>query len=132
MADAVTSTVIADGPRNYIIKLTNISDGTGESAVAKVDISALVGPDGINAPSYFAVKHVEWAIQGMTRVELLFDATTDDKLMIMNPGNGYHDFGEAFLNDPQSTGATGDIKLTTTGAASGGSYDITLTMVKKQ
>ena len=41
MADAVTSQTIIDGERNCIMKFTNVSDGTGESAVAKVDVSAL-------------------------------------------------------------------------------------------
>ena len=41
MADAVTSQTIIDGERNCVMKFTNVSDGTGESAVAKVDVSAL-------------------------------------------------------------------------------------------
>ena len=40
MADAVTSQTIIDGERNCVMKFTNVSDGTGESAVAKVDVSA--------------------------------------------------------------------------------------------
>jgi len=41
MADAVTSQTIEDGGKNLVMKFTNISDGTGESAVAKIDVSAL-------------------------------------------------------------------------------------------
>ena len=43
MADAVTSQIIGDnvGAKSILVKLTNISDGSGESAVAKVDVSAL-------------------------------------------------------------------------------------------
>ena len=41
MADAVTSQTIVDGDRYAVIKLTNVSDGTGESAVTKVDVSSL-------------------------------------------------------------------------------------------
>ena len=41
MADAVTSQTIVDGQKTAVLKFTNISDGTGESAVAKVDVSAL-------------------------------------------------------------------------------------------
>jgi hypothetical protein len=41
MADAVTSTTIQDGEKDFIVQLTNVSDGTGESAVKKVDVSAL-------------------------------------------------------------------------------------------
>ena len=47
MADAVTSQTIQDGVKNVVMKFTNISDGSGESAVAKVDVSALsAGPNG--------------------------------------------------------------------------------------
>ena len=37
MADAVTSQTIVDTDKRAVIKLTNISDGTGESSVKKVD-----------------------------------------------------------------------------------------------
>ena len=39
MADAVTSQTIIDTDKRAVIKLTNISDGTGESSVKKVEIS---------------------------------------------------------------------------------------------
>lgn len=41
MADAVTTQTIQDGPSTAIFRFTNVSDGTGESAVAKIDVSAL-------------------------------------------------------------------------------------------
>jgi len=41
MADAVTSQTIIDGSSKAVLKFTNVSDGTGESAVTKVDVSAL-------------------------------------------------------------------------------------------
>jgi hypothetical protein len=48
MADTVTTQIIQDGERNCIMKFTNVSDGTGESAVVKVDVSALQSnPSGI-------------------------------------------------------------------------------------
>ena len=41
MADAVTSQTIVDTDKRAIIKLTNLSDGSGESSVQKVDVSGL-------------------------------------------------------------------------------------------
>ena len=41
MADTVTSQTIQDGERVAVLKFTNESDGTGEAAVKKVDVSAL-------------------------------------------------------------------------------------------
>ena len=49
MADAVTSTTIVDDDRKAIIQLTNTSDGTGESAVTKIDVSALATRKGDGA-----------------------------------------------------------------------------------
>ena len=42
MADAVASQTILDGERLAVLRFTNVSDGTGESNVAKVDVSAIV------------------------------------------------------------------------------------------
>jgi len=36
MADAVTSQSLDDNPKTAVLKFTNVSDGTGESAVKKV------------------------------------------------------------------------------------------------
>ena len=41
MADAVTSQTLMDGERVAIMKFTNISDGTGETAVTKVNVANL-------------------------------------------------------------------------------------------
>ena len=46
MADAVASQTLVDDNRRAVIKLTNISDGTGESAVTKVDVSSLATNEG--------------------------------------------------------------------------------------
>ena len=44
MADAVTSQTLQDGDKSVVMKFTNISDGSGEAAVKKVDVSALQSP----------------------------------------------------------------------------------------
>ena len=41
MADSVTSQTLIDGERTVIMKFTNISDGTGETAVTKVNVANL-------------------------------------------------------------------------------------------
>ena len=132
MADAVTSTVMNDGMRNYSIKMTNFSDGTGESAVKKIDISTLAGPVNATAPSCFAIKSVQYDIGGFQAVKILFDATTDDVGLLLTAGQGFLDYeSDNHIVDPKSTGTTGDIMLTTVGAAADASYDITLNLIKK-
>lgn len=139
MADAVTTNVIIETRTHYVVHLTNISDGTGESAVAKVDKSALsVASDGAEANS-LDIEAVRWNIQGFTSVRLLWDHTTDDLALVLC-NSGYDDFrGNDVINgirqtsglkDPRSTGGSGDILLTTNGGSSGATYDITLWLRK--
>jgi len=131
MADAVNSTVIIDGDRNYVIHMDNVSDGTGEAAVKKIDISTLTFSDG-TVPTMLKLMEVQYAIQGFTYVQLLWDATTDDEMVTLPTGSGVISFdGIGGKADPQSTGTTGDVMLTTAGAASGASYDITAVFKKK-
>ena len=76
MADTVTSQTIQDGERKAVLKFTNISDGSGESAVTKVDVSALTKNGRGDYCSEVAVAKIWWQCVGMG-VELLNDASTD-------------------------------------------------------
>lgn len=124
MADAVSSQTIIDGARNAVMKFTNLSDGTGESAVLKVDVSALSG-----APSKVTIQRIHYCVNGMVAT-LLWDATTDARIVEL-AGDGTLDF-TSFGGLPNNAGAgvTGDILLTTTGASLGDSYSIILEMTK--
>jgi len=120
MADAVTSQTLFDGSKNTIRKFTNVSDGTGESDVQKVDISGLTG-----APSAVRILQAWWVCSGMD-VRLIFDHTTDDIILTLS-GDGYMDFREiGGIPDPASSGGTGDILFTTFGHTSGDSYMVIL------
>lgn len=120
MADAVASQVLHDGPTSVTVKITNISDGTGESAVTKVDVSALTP-----APAEVALMKLLYSTDGLA-VRLLWDADTDTLAWAI-PANQSDciDFGEfgGVINDA-GTGKTGDVKLTTVGHSSGDSYSI--------
>ena len=73
MADTVDSVTLEDGPRNLIIRLTNISDGTGESAVTKVDTSSFSNMAPHQPPVYTVVEAIDYSIQGFTSVRLFFE-----------------------------------------------------------
>jgi hypothetical protein len=60
MADAVTSQTIQDGERRAVLKFTNISDGTGESAVVKIDVSALAANSRGEACTEVAIHQIWW------------------------------------------------------------------------
>lgn len=124
MADAVSSQTLIDGPRNTVMKFTSTSDGTGEAAVLKVDVSALSG-----APSKVTIDKIWYNVTGMV-ARLLWDATTDVTILDLQ-GDGCIDcsaFGGLYNN--AGAGVTGDIMLTTVGHTSGDSYSIILEMHK--
>jgi hypothetical protein len=129
MADTVSTQVITTGPRTYAVRLTNISDGTGESLVQKVDISALLAPSGVAATST-NIQEIQWSIRGFSSVALYWDHATDSIIDILAEGNGYRDYvWLGGLADPQPGVATGDILLTTIGPAVDATYDITLVLL---
>ena len=131
MADAVTTQTIIDGERNCVMKFTNVSDGTGESAVAKVDVSALASNAAGVACSEVRVLRISHAIVGMS-VQLFLDATTNVLLAeLAESSNGHMDFKDfGGLPNNAGSGKTGDILFTTKGHSSGDTYSITLEMTK--
>lgn len=136
MADAVTSQTLQDADDYVIMRFTNLSDGTGEAAVTKVDVSALdaSGRNGA-ACSEVVIEEVEYSVSGMS-VSLLWDATADVRALILAGSasaiSGKLTFcGTKGITNNAGAGKTGDIQLTTTGHTSGDSYDITLKMRKK-
>ena len=77
MADAVTSQTLQDGDKSVVMKFTNISDGSGEAAVKKVDVSALQAQSGSGAAcTGVSIQCVWYECNGMS-VDLLWDASTD-------------------------------------------------------
>jgi len=130
MADTVTSQTIQDGKRIAILKFTNVSDGTGESAVKKVDVSALQSNNGVACTSV-SVARIYWATRGMG-VNLEFDASTNVLLTGLpadSTGDEYYDLFTGIPNNAGS-GVTGDIDFTTVGHSSGDTYSIILVLNK--
>ena len=123
MADTVTSKVVFSGNRRYVVHLTNLSDGTGESGVTKVDKSTLTGLNGAE-PSSLVVEKIVYEAVGMS-VTLAWDHTADVTIAVLqNDGTlCWKDSGG--LVDTGS-GGSGDIILTTAGHDAADSYDITL------
>ena len=131
MADAVTTQTIIDGERNCVMIFTNVSDGSGESAVAKVDVSALAANANGTACSEVRIMRVSHAIVGMS-VQLFFNASTNVLAMeLAESSNGHMDFKD-FGGIPNNAGSgkNGDILFTTKGHSSGDTYSITLEMTK--
>jgi hypothetical protein len=131
MADAVTSQIILDGERLFIGKFTNISDSGGETAVVKIDVSALAASASGNACNGVKINKI-WAQTIGMSVDILWDATTDlicetipeNQFYLMD----YSSFGG--LPNNAGTGKTGDVLFSTVGAAAGDRYTIIIEAIK--
>ena len=132
MADAVTSQTIIDGQKTAVMKFTNVSDGSGEDAVTKVDVSALAAlPDG-TACTGATIERIWWQCIGM-KVQILFNASTDAFCIELGENqSGEHDYTSfGGLTNNAGSGKTGDINFTTVGHTSADTYTIILTMRKE-
>jgi hypothetical protein len=130
MADAVNSQTLFDGESQVVMKFNNVSDGTGESAVLKVDVSALTANNVGKACSGVSIRRITAMLNGMS-VNILWDASTDVSAVILAPGMYTLNFDDtAILGNNAGAGVTGDILFTTVGATSGDTYSIILEMIK--
>ena len=132
MADAVTSQTIFDGDKKVIQKFTNISDGTGESEVKKVDVSALTTNGHGQTCTSVTIEKIWWQCVGM-KTRLFFDATSNAFIIELGENqSGYHDYSVICgLTNNAGTCKTGDVKFTTVGASSGDTYTVILYLRKK-
>jgi len=125
MADTVTTQTIADTSGvKFVTKLTNFSDGTGETLVRKVDASELtfMTEDGNRKISkiWFSIN----TANSKSAVELIWAGATNSTAMLLS-GQGYFDFRPAGDEIPNNaTTPTGDVLLSTKNFANGDNYTI--------
>ena len=132
MADVVTSQTIADtvGVKT-VMKFTNISDGSGETLVAKMDASAL---NFMSEDANRIISKIYWSVNttnGKSGVELLWagSGTSSANATIgFFSGRGFHDYFTAGNSIPNNanTSPAGDILLSTKGFVAGDNYTIIL------
>ena len=127
MADLVTTQTITDTTGvKFVSKLTNFSDGTGESLVKKIDASEVtfMSEDGNRkiAKVWYSIN----TANPKSAVEILWDGNTNATAMLLG-GNGYIDLrtaGNEITNN--ATTPTGDVLLSTKNFANGDNYTIIL------
>lgn len=130
MVDAVNSQTLFDGLSQAVMKFNNVSDGTGETAVLKVDVSALAANNVGKECTGVDIRRIVASVNGMS-VNILWDATTDVSTFILSPGMYAFDFdSSAILRNNAGAGKNGDILFSTIGASAGDTYSITLEMIK--
>jgi hypothetical protein len=125
MADTVTSQTIADTSGvKFVTKLTNFSDGTGETLVKKVDASELtfMTEDGNRK-----ISKIWYSINtnnNKAGVEIIWDGATNASALFLS-GNGYWDLRTAGNEVPNNaTTPTGDVLLSTKNFVTGDNYTL--------
>ena len=134
MADVVTSQTLVDtAGTKTVMKFTNISDGSGETLVTKMDASALTF---MTEDATKSIAKIYWSVNttnGKSGIELLWagSGTSSANATIgFFSGRGFHDYftaGNAIPNNATLTANTapaGDILLSTKGFVAGDNYTI--------
>ena len=125
MADTVTTQTIADTSGvKYVIKMTNLSDGSGENNVLKIDASetTFMTEDGERriARVYYSINTSD----NKSVVELIWGGVANATALFLS-GQGTIDLrtdGNSFPNN--ATTPTGDVLLSTKNFAKGDNYSI--------
>ena len=125
MADIVSTQVISDTSGvKYVAKMTNISDGSGESLVKKIDASTTTF---MTADGNRKIAKIWWSVnttKANASVELVWDGDTNATAILLN-GQGYWDLrtaGNEIINN--ATTPTGDVLLSTRDFVVGDNYTI--------
>lgn len=130
MADAVRTIVTHIAAPYYAVNLTNVSDGTGETNVVKIDKSTLIDTSG-NEPKALDILYCWGNVFGCSHTRLAWDHGTDVVALVLN-GSFYFDYSHVRgLKDP-STDGTGDILLTTSAMVANGGYSIDLMCILRE
>ena len=125
MADTVSTQVLTDTTGvKFGVKLTNYSDGTGETLVKKVDASTttFMTEDGERKISkiFYSIN----TANPKSAVELIWDGETNATAVLLS-GQGFWDLradGNEITNN--ATTPTGDVLLSTKNFANGDNYTI--------
>ena len=136
MADVVTSQTIVDtSGTKTVMKFTNISDGSGETLVTKMDASELTF---MTEDANRTLAKIYWAINttnGKSGVEISWagsGTSKADATIGFFSGTGFHDYfisGNSIPNNATLTANTspaGDILFSTKGFVAGDNYTIIL------
>ena len=125
MADTVTTQTIADTSGvKYVIKMTNLSDGSGENNVLKIDASETTFMTEDGARSIARVYYSINVSDNKSGVELVWDGVTNATALFLS-GSGVIDLktdGNSFKNN--ATTPTGDVLLSTKNFANGDNYSL--------
>jgi hypothetical protein len=116
------------GWKKVILHLTAICSLIGandeETDVVKLDLSELRKIDG-TVPTRTSIEKIEWSMSGFNNVKLSWDRAPENTIAVLA---GHGKIKTAIVDQSEEGDKTGDVLLTTFGAAAGSVYDITITI----
>lgn len=131
MADLVTSQTLLDGERLAIMKFTDISDGTGENKVVKVQVSTL-SPSASGRPCTGVTINKIYSTTHGLEVQIFFEATSATFAWAVPQNSQYKMDFSSFggLTNNAGAGKNGNISFSTADASAGDFYVVMLELVK--
>jgi hypothetical protein len=135
MTDVAYVNILENGVKHAVYHLTGtFTDTSNESGVKKVDVAndfTSVVTGYLGKPTAVALEYIKSVCQGGLTATLLWDATTPIPFWtIPNTFQEVDLRDSAWITNTAGAGKTGNILLTTAGAAAGGSYDIVMRLRK--
>ncbi len=127
MVDTV-NTEVYDGARNYQIKMTCLSDGTGVSNLLVVDPTTMTPNPGV----HLKLKRCRYSVNTML-VQLQWVATTPVDLVYLSPGDDILDFSKEYAGgwpNNAGVGSTGGVQMNMVGQAPNSAFLIVLEFIK--
>ena len=137
MANALTTQLIIDGPRNAVIKIVGVLDTSDLASTVFADPAVLTGIDntGFLKAATFRIVGLTYSIQDGLTVNLYWDATAPVIIDSLNGRGNIPISMEAFgglTNNAAAAGKTGRIMGSTLGWVGVKSFTILLQLVKVQ
>ena len=129
MANVVTTQLLADGPRNTIVKIVGILDTSDVGYTTLVDPATLSAIDGWgNKARQLRINKIIFNVEDGLDVRLFWDATVPESIDTL-VGRGNNDMA-AFggLNNNAGAGKTGKIGYSTQGWNTGLTLEFTLVL----
>lgn len=128
MANSYTKVITQQGDRNLVIKLTGVLDSSNEAYNVKLTLSDSTDI----ATSRYRLNKVLYSISDPLEVQLYWDASPTNGIILPLAGRGRMDFKEfGGLNSQGVPGVTGGVGLLTSGWTAGtATYMLILEFVK--
>lgn len=128
MADSV-SIQLYDGARNVQVKVVDVSDGTGLSNYTIITAANLVP----NPGAHMKIRRIRYSIAGTGFfLRIQWKGATNGDIAYLSQGQDWLDFSKTYAGGFPNNAVTptGDVVLTTTGAATGDGFTLEMDFIK--